>query len=269
MSLFVSFVIFSFSLFAVEPGASLRGRVVAEPKPDFTLLRVAVYDANDKSELGVGPLHWDGSFQLKHLPEAVVEVVVLSPHGEPLARRYAAVPSKQEVDLKLPRFGAATGAATTLYHLSYKPAPAARKEWILAAAALRKHDSKAAIPHLDRAISLSPGFAEAHEHRGLIAMADGQLEIALQHLLRASEIDPEDVQFLSNAALACLAMSRDTDAERLARRILKLEPGSERGYFILGTSLARQNRNRDEAIAALNRAMESFPESRRILQMLR
>jgi tetratricopeptide (TPR) repeat protein len=245
----------------------LRASVEAEPGTDFTMLHFVVLDANQRTELCKGALRRDGSFRCADLPLTVVEIQVLSPHGDAMARHFAALPSPERLRMRLP--GNGVGGGVSVYRLKYRPGKDAQQHWDRAAAALKRHDPHAAAPELDQAIQSAPDFADAHEHRGLIALADGQYDLAAQHLMRAAEIDPGDPQFLSNASLGCLAAARNREAEEYARALLRLEPGSDRGYFLLGASLTRQDRNRQEALAALERAQRSFPDARQFLLQLR
>lgn len=252
-----------------EPRTALRGKVQADPATDFSMLRIVVLDANERTELASGRLHNDGTFQFRDLPNTVVELQLLSPHGDSLLQWFAALPAGEPVNMKLPGNGVGAGTAVSLYRMKYKPTEAAQRHWNRAVDALKRHQREEAVPELEQALKNSPDFADAHEHRGLIALAHGQYGLAAEHLVRAAELDPGDAQFLSNAALACLAISRDRDAEQYARAMLRIEPANERGYFILGTALARQDRNREEAASALERAQGVFPEARRALKMLR
>jgi len=198
-----------------EPHPVLRGTVLAEAGTDFSLLRIIVLDANARTELGESAIKGDGSFRVADLPPAVVEIQLLSPHGDPVLHHFAATPVKEQIELRLPGNNVAGGTSVSLYRLKYKPTEMARKHWERAVAALKRHNRTEAAPQLDLALQDSPDFADAHEHRGLIAMAAGQYSLAARHLVKAAEIDPTDAQFLSNAALACLATSREPEAERL------------------------------------------------------
>src|SRR5690606_6878533 len=86
---------------------------------------------------------------------------------------------------------------------------------------------------LDEALAVNPNLVMAHVTRAGIAIRDMDLSAAEQHLDRALEIDPTDLEALSvRAALRFLA--EDTAGYRASiREVLRLNPEFSEIYTII------------------------------------
>jgi tetratricopeptide (TPR) repeat protein len=97
----------------------------------------------------------------------------------------------------------------------------------------------------------------------------GRYEEAAGELARAIAISaPSPVQ-LSNLAYAQYQLNLITEAIASARAALRLDSGSPQAHLILGSLLARDPRTRAESIPHLERAAETLPSARAILEKVR
>ncbi len=118
-------------------------------------------------------------------------------------------------------------------------------------------DLRAAQQGFERAISLSPGYASAHQWHAFALRAAGRHEEALRAVRRAQELDP--LSLIINAVVAWHHYyARDYDeAVAQCQRVIAMDPSFSRVYSYLGWSLLQQGRH-DAALDALRKASDLF-----------
>ncbi|MEO1044701.1 MAG: tetratricopeptide repeat protein [Pseudomonadota bacterium] len=100
-------------------------------------------------------------------------------------------------------------------------------------------DQQGAIEAADFAVSLAPQSVEALLYRGELARSQFGLVPSLPWFERALEIDPDHIPALIAYAETLGDAGRMTDMLSAARRIIALEPGNDRGYFLQAVLAAR------------------------------
>lgn len=209
------------------------------------------------------------------LAAALVAAFVVFAHVLPVARRARLVVAAGLV-LAVP-----LGALTVLRNREYRSAESIWSSVVERAprnprgynnlAALRIDQERYAEAEelLARALELKPRYAKAEDNLGVLAAARGEIELALQHFARASEIE-ESARVHGHMARLLELTGRATEAEEHHRRALALAPRDGRVQLAHGQFLARAGRTA-EARAALERACELDPlgtEARRELARL-
>jgi TolB-like protein/Tfp pilus assembly protein PilF len=116
-----------------------------------------------------------------------------------------------------------------------------------------------------KAIELSPGSAEVHDHYSWFLSSLERYDEALREVRRARELDPLSVQ--SDVATTLLRAGRIEEALVDTRRAVEAEPGFSRCHSNLGWALIKQGRNA-EGIASLERAVALSPGSTLFLAQL-
>ena len=116
-----------------------------------------------------------------------------------------------------------------------------------------------------RAIELSPGSAEAHEHYGWLCSALERYDDALRELRHARELDPLLVQ--TDVVTTLLRTGRIENALEEAHRSAREQPGTPRCHAVLGWALIFSG---EEAmgIASLERAVALSPGATMFLSQL-
>jgi tetratricopeptide (TPR) repeat protein len=113
---------------------------------------------------------------------------------------------------------------------------------------------------LEKAIRISPDFADAYTNLGAQYIKLGQYEKAIQAANRAMEIGSPNIHDLSNRALAEWALGRQEDAMRSAQQAIHLDrANATTAHYVVGTFLAMNPATRDEGIRHLEIAFEKFP----------
>lgn len=115
----------------------------------------------------------------------------------------------------------------------------------------------------DVVVALWPDDAYAWYARAQALGRDDQREAQIAALERAVSLRPDSPLFLGNLADALRGAGRAADAERLARRVLELNPRRAQSWYQLGLVLVDQKR-REEAIEAFERCREIDAGHRRV-----
>jgi TolB-like protein/Flp pilus assembly protein TadD len=108
---------------------------------------------------------------------------------------------------------------------------------------------------LQRAVSLSPASAEAHQWYALLLGMSGRFPEALQEVARAQELDPLSLTVNTNAGLLLYLRQQYEPEVEQHRRTLELDPDYGPAHWALGLAYAQQGRH-EEAIAAHRKAVE-------------
>jgi TolB-like protein/Flp pilus assembly protein TadD len=126
-------------------------------------------------------------------------------------------------------------------------------------------DWPGAESEFQKAIELSPGSAEVHDHYSWLCTSLGRYEDALREVRRARELDPILIQ--SDVATTLLRAGRINEALEEARRACRDEPGWPRCHSILGWTLIFHG-DKAEGIAALEHAVALSPATTLFLSQL-
>ncbi len=119
------------------------------------------------------------------------------------------------------------------------------------------YDWAAAEREFQRALSLNPNYAAAHEFYSWYLISVGRSEKAVQEGQRAVELDPLSAEIHSILGLVLYYSRRYDRAAVELHKTLELDPNYWIGYFFLGQVYAQQGKF-DDAIAAQRKASESF-----------
>jgi len=126
-------------------------------------------------------------------------------------------------------------------------------------------DWQGAEEELLRAIELSPGSADVHDHYSWLCGSLGRYDDALREVRRARELDPLTAQ--SDVATALLRAGRIDEALEETLRSVELEPGSARCHSNLGWARIFSGRTA-EGIASLEHATALAPGTTMFLAQL-
>jgi len=172
--------------------------------------------------------------------------------------------------------------------------PEASKEFETGNAAVKNNDFQDAIPHLQKAISLYPRYAEAYQLLGVaqlqtnqapqaesslvkaIEIEDkmpgaqyllgvlyaktGRASLAEKPLTRFAELDPQNPDAHFELAKVSFALNKFPDAEKHARKSIELKETNAGVNIVLGYALLRQ-KQLEPARQALQQFLQQDPNS--------
>jgi tetratricopeptide (TPR) repeat protein len=118
------------------------------------------------------------------------------------------------------------------------------------------------------AVSLDPGFPEAHCDLGVAYMAQNRPEEAAAEFRRAIELDPAISAYHANLAAVLTALGRPDEGEAEARTAIGLDSAYAKAHLLLGLLLARRPETRRAAESHLAYASRQLPVARTALESL-
>ena len=120
---------------------------------------------------------------------------------------------------------------------------------------------RSSVRHLENALRLYPNYLEARNNLGAQYIELQEYEKAIAEFQRAIQINDTVVQPFNNLSVAFFKLQRYADAEVNARHALGLDPANLISRYLLGCTLAMENRNAPEALEILQTTKRVFPES--------
>jgi protein O-GlcNAc transferase len=130
-------------------------------------------------------------------------------------------------------------------------------------------DYEKAAGQLEKAIRLSPGYADAWTNLGTLHIFLKRYEQALRELTHAGEISAPTAIILCNMAYADYALHRHAEGTRSAREALKLDPSYIQAHYLLGAFLVHDRCTLAEGIQHLEAAADAMPAARAELERAR
>jgi len=131
--------------------------------------------------------------------------------------------------------------------------------WRRAIDAYRGGRSADAARLCDQLLEIAPMHLPALHIRALIALASGQVELAILWLSRAATLDPTHEAVHSDLAIALFRARRFTDALSVCQRALELHPNAVGLWHTLGVAAKRAGAT-EMAETAYRRAIELQPD---------
>ena len=252
--------------------ATVRGELRSDAPVFFPDYFVELADLSHSTDTHRVDVQFDGSFQLRGVPSGEYTLRVTTLHGEPVHDELVTVsPQTGPLTVRLPAFARKASAPGTISATQLRHPPA-RKAIEAVASAQRfaaAGQTEKAVEELQKAIRISPEYAEAYNNLAVQHIRMGQFEEAGGELARAIAIAGPSALLLSNLAYTQRQLDRLPEAIASARAALRLDSGSPQAHLILGSILAQDPRTRAESIPHLERAAETLPSARAILEKVR
>jgi Flp pilus assembly protein TadD len=246
--------------------AILTGEIAADNPGDLTGgLTVELVDMQSHMVAGQAMLGMDGRFQIGGLRPGDYQLRVTNGRGAIIEQQYVNINGIGDfITVRLPEVQRERPVSGTVSaaRLGHKIPSKAQKEFNKAVAAAEKNDSQTAIEHLKKAIEIDPDFMEAYNNLGARYLKMNQPEEAAAELEKAVQLDSSSSQAHSNLAIAYLTLGRLGDAEWEARQAVQFDSTSNAARYVLGMSLAAQNREPKEAVQNLDAAAREMPKAR-------
>jgi len=149
-------------------------------------------------------------------------------------------------------------ASVSVHQLTHEVPKKARQAYLDAEHAKSTDHIDAAIRHYERAVKLDPRYLEAWNNLASARIVSGDIATAEADLAHAYALDPTAYPVLANIAFVHLRSNRPAAAEPFARRAVQADPLSPKGLYLLGISLAGQNKDKPEAIRLLEKVCDTY-----------
>ena len=136
------------------------------------------------------------------------------------------------------------GATVSIAQLLHKVPSKAMKEYREALKAFDNQNVNRGTVHLENAVQIDPGYLEAQRELGTSRLQTDQPDLALVAFEQVLKIDPRSIVAYAGSGFALLLMNQFADAERCARQALEIDRSNFAAHYVLGLSLAVQEKNR-------------------------
>jgi len=262
--------------------------MMGAPGPDETLpeLRIEImsisagaspkYSASleclqDHRRVGSADLALDGGLRFRDVPYGEYRLTIIGGDGTLVYEQGLVVNSStRTVMLNLPaRMTSSSASGTVSVAQLRQPI---RKKALSSFRASKKlfdrGDYAGAAHELERAITASPGYAEAYSSLAAVHIKLGLYERALHETTEAMNIAGQNARDLSNMALADYNLGRYADSAEAAGRALRLDPNYDPAHYILGATLALDRRTLPESVPHLELAARTITSARAVLAIV-
>jgi tetratricopeptide (TPR) repeat protein len=252
--------------------STLKGELRSEAHAPIHEYLVELVDVTHFNDTHRADVRFDGTFQLRDVRPGSYTLRVTTLNGELVHQELVTVaPQTGPLTVHLPG-RANTPSAPGTVSVTQLRHPPSRKAFQAVASAQRLSESgqtEKAAEELEKAIRISPDYADAYNNLAVQHMRMGRFEEACGELARAIAIAGPNSSLLSNLAYAQRQLNRIPEAIATARAALRLDASSPQAHLILGSMLAMDPGTRAESIPHLELAAEALPSARSILEKVR
>ena len=248
---------------------SIKGGVRSNSPVNFRDYRIELRALNHFGDIYRSDLAFDGEFELRNIPSGDYLLLLTSLQGAVVQQEVVTVnPSTAHVEIHLtqPAKPASAPGTVSVTQLRNPPDRKAMQAFTAAQRFSAAGSTEKAAGELEKAIRISPEFAEAYTNLAVQHIRMHRYQDAIDESLRAIRIAGPNAMMLSNLAFAQIYLGRVEEALGSARAALRLDSGAAEAHMILGSILFGDPRTRAEAIPHLERAAESIPSARALLE---
>jgi tetratricopeptide (TPR) repeat protein len=252
--------------------STLRGELRSDAPLPFHEYLVELTDQNHFNDTHRVEVQSDGSFQMRDIRAGSYTLRVTTLHGDLIHQEMVSVIPQTgplTVRLRAPTGRPSAPGTVSVTQLRHPPA---RKAFQAMASAQRFSESGQtgkAVEELEKAIRISPEYADAYNNLAVQHIRLGRFEEACAELSHAIAIAGPNPLLLANLAFVQCQLNRIPEAAASARAALRLDAGSPPANLILGSILALDPRTRAESIPHLELAAETLPSARATLEKIR
>ena len=256
---------------AQSEAPALTGEVRGAPGPLESGYAVVLEDMTSRRVAGPVDVQPDGTFQLGHVPSGDYIVKLQTYFGELIRQEFVNVAARSETLIiqlpgKAPERPPSGGVAAA--RLEHPPAKKALRAFVAADKLSNSGRYAEAARQLERAIEISPGYADAHSNLGAQYVRLGRYRDGISQITEAMRIGNPSAVDLTNLACAQYELRRFDEGLVSARAALAADPASQNAHYILGLLLAQDRRTLGEAVHHLEMA-ESIASARTALERVR
>ncbi len=252
--------------------ASLKGELHDERRELLTEYSVDLYDAHNNRLIDHAEVRFDGAFAFRNVPFGDYQILITNAFGAVLHQNFVTVGEHTPpVEIQLPkeRIDRPPSGPVSVTQLQHPPTRKALGAFVAAQKFSEAGQFEKAAAELEKAIRISPDYADAYTNLAAQHARMGRFEEAIGDANHAMELTKPNSVDLSNMAFAQYMLKRYEDATQSARAAVRLDPANNKAHFVLGSLLVTQRSTRREGVAHLERALPSIPAAKGNLELAR
>jgi tetratricopeptide (TPR) repeat protein len=251
---------------------SLRGEVHSERQALLNEYFVVLYSVHGNRETDNTEVRFDGTFVFRNVSYGDYQIRITNGFGDILHQEFVTVGEHSPpLDIRLPkeRIERPPSGPVSVTHLHHPPDRKALGAFVAAQKFSETGQFEKAAAELEKAIRISPEYAEAYTNLAAQHARMGRYAEAVGDATRAMELTKPNAIDLSNLAYAQYRLKRYGEAVQSARTAVRLDPANDKAQYMLGSLLVMEWSTLREGIAHLERALPSIPAAKTNLDMAR
>jgi tetratricopeptide (TPR) repeat protein len=239
-------------------------------------LTVQLYDISRHETFTTSEIKGDGAFEFRGATPGPYLLTVRNERGETVYQNSVSVgePGMPPLIIHLPesltgsRASQPLAGAISVRQLQHPPTRKALNAAVQAARFSAARDYSKAAAALEKAVALSPDYADAHTNLGAMYFRLARYQESIAETERSIAIGGATAPKLCNVAFAQLQLANDANALDAARAALRLQPDDPRAHFIVGLVLFLSHGPVDEVKNHLEFAARTLPDARDALEKI-
>ena len=219
-------------------------------------------DSRTHERFAQADLHPDGDCTFRDVPFGDYQMIVLGEENQVLEDALTTVSQgSPRVTVYLPttEVRRPPSGPVSVEQLRHPPARKAYSAMIAAQHLSEAGNYGGAAQELEKAVRISPDFAEAWWNLAVQHLRMGEDARAVEEIRHGMEFAKAPSMEWCNLAYALARLGRFDEAVDAARTSLRLDSNSPQAHYVLGTLLARDRRTLAEALPHLERSAKAFP----------
>ncbi len=229
-------------------------------------------ESNSHQRFAVEVLRADSTFSFRSVPYGDYRLTIMDGHNNEVYQDVVTVPphyGPMIVQLSKPKVERPPSGPVSLSQLQHPPSRKAFSAMVAAQRFSEAGDYPHAAEELQKAVRLSPDYADAHWNLAAQYIRMAQYSRAVEESHRALELAKPGPKQLCNLAFAQMQLAHYDEATESARASLRLDSTYAQAHFVLGTLLARDGKTLREALPHLELAARTLPSAAKVLELAR
>jgi hypothetical protein len=229
---------------------------------------IQLYDVSRHSTLSTAEIRSDGEFEFHQMPYGSYLVTVTNARGESVYQGSVDVGARQApFIIRLPNEEKPRPVSGTISvkQLQHPPTRKAYEALLAAQRFAEAGDNEKAVDTIERAIAISPDYADAWVNLGARHIGMGRYREAIVETRHAIELAGPSSMTLDNIAFAQSMLGSQAEARQSAEEALRLKPDDAHAHYILGLVLYLSHGPNQEAVRHLQLAAPTILGARETL----
>jgi tetratricopeptide (TPR) repeat protein len=217
----------------------LKGEIETS-QPSVDGYTIQLYDFSRHSTLSTSEIRSDGEFEFHQMPYGSYMVTVTNARGESVYQGSVDVGGRQApFIIRLPNEEKPRPVSGTISvkQLQHPPGRKAFEALLAAQKFAEAGDNEKALESTERAIAISPDYADAWVNLGARHIGMGRYRQAIVETRHAIELAGPSSMTLCNLAYAQSLLGSQAEARQSAEEALRLKPDDARAHYVLGLIL--------------------------------
>ena len=239
-----------------------RGELTGEPGKFIYGYTLSLLDLSTRLETVRTDVDLGGNFTLHGVTPGEYTLRVCDRQDELVHEEFLTLKDRSvhlRIDIRMRQTPKPVSGSVSVKQLQHPPSAKAVQAFTTAMRFSESGKYARATEELEKAVRLSPEFAQAYTNLAAQHIRGGQFEQAVAESKRAMELAAANPKDLCNMAVALWSLNRIPEALAAAERALALDPGFINAHFVAGSLLAIEPRTRAAGIQHLERAAPVMP----------